>query len=51
MKKLIVLLLITLTSPAILLAELPLNEVPPQVILSGDAGGYVDGRGAWDSAL
>ncbi len=50
MKKLIVLLLITLASSAILLAELPLNEVPPQVILSGDEGGYVDGRGAWDSA-
>ena len=50
MKKIIVLLFITLSSPIILQAELPLNEVPPQVILSGDEGGYVDERGAWDSA-
>ena len=49
MKKNIVLLFVALIAPAFVLAELPLNEVPPQVILSGKNGGYVDGRGAWDS--
>ncbi|MBF0278911.1 MAG: transcriptional regulator [SAR324 cluster bacterium] len=36
--------------PALAQAELPLGKMPVNVVLSGDDGGYVDGRGAFDSA-
>ena len=34
--------------PAILLAELPIGEIPPKVILNGDLGGRLDGT-EWSS--
>ncbi|MCH2479386.1 MAG: YtfJ family protein, partial [Gammaproteobacteria bacterium] len=34
--------------PTMLLAELPIGEIPPKVILKGDLGGRIDGR-QWSS--
>lgn len=35
--------------PGWLFAELPVGSTPASVVLSGDDGGYVDGRGDFDS--
>ena len=34
--------------PAMVLAELPIGEIPPKVVLKGDLGGRIDGR-QWSS--
>ena len=34
--------------PTMLLAELPIGEIPPKVVLKGDLGGRIDGR-QWSS--
>ena len=49
MKQWFLLIFTTFLWPGLLLAELPVGTKPPQVVLSGDDGGYVDGRGDFDS--
>ena len=41
-------MIIIMFFPAMLLAELPIGEIPPKVVLKGDLGGRIDGR-QWSS--
>ena len=41
-------MIIIMIFPAMVLAELPIGEIPPKVVLKGDLGGRIDGR-QWSS--
>ena len=41
-------MIIIMIFPAMVLAELPIGEIPPKVVLKGDLGGRIDGT-QWSS--
>ena len=46
--RIIAIIIILILVPTMLLAELPIGEIPPKVVLKGDLGGRIDGT-QWSS--